>query len=116
MKVDAAGVQTFLPVSTYDSAQQKVVPVPVSLGAETDKLYLILNGTGLRGRPGLTSVTVEVGGVAVPVFYAGAQPDFVGLDQVNIGSLPRSLAGKGEIQVVMTVDNKRSNSVTVTIQ
>jgi uncharacterized protein (TIGR03437 family) len=116
LKVDAAGNQTYLPVSTFDSAQQKVVPVPVSLGAETDKLYLILNGTGLRGRPNLTSVTVEVGGVAVPVFYAGAQPDFIGLDQVNIGPLPRSLAGKGEVQVVMTVDNKRSNRVTVTIQ
>ena len=116
LKVDAAGKQTFLPVSTYDAAQQKVVPVPVSLGAETDKLYLILNGTGIRGRPGLSDVTVEIGGVAVPVFFAGAQPDFVGLDQVNVGPLPRSLAAKGEVQVVMTVDNKRSNRVTVTIQ
>lgn len=116
LKVDAAGNQTYLPVSTYDSAQQKVVPVPISLGAETDKLYLILNGTGLRGRPALSAVEIEIGGVAVPVFFAGAQPDFVGLDQVNVGPLPRSLAAKGEVQVVMTVDNKRSNRVTVTIQ
>jgi uncharacterized protein (TIGR03437 family) len=116
LKVDGAGNQTYLPVSMYDSAQQKVVPVPLSLGSETDKLYLILNGTGIRGRPSLSDVRVEVGGVAVPVIFAGAQPDFVGLDQVNIGPLPRSLAGKGEVQVVMTVDSKRSNRVTVTIQ
>lgn len=116
LRVTAAGAQTYLPVSTYDAVQGKIVPVPLSLGAETDKVYLILNGTGVRGRPGLADVTVEVGGVSVPVIYAGAQNDFVGLDQINVGPLPRSLAGKGEVQVVMTVDNKRSNRVTITIQ
>jgi uncharacterized protein (TIGR03437 family) len=116
LRVTAAGVQTYLPVSTYDAVQGKVVALQLSLGAETDKVYLILNGTGVRGRPNLTDVTVEVGGLAIPVIYAGAQGDFVGLDQINIGPLPRSLAGKGEVQIVMTVDNKRSNRVTVTFQ
>jgi uncharacterized protein (TIGR03437 family) len=116
LRISATGVQTYLPVSTFDPAQQKIIPVPISLGAPTDKLYLILNGTGVRGRPSLSDVEVEIGGVAVPVIYAGAQGDFVGLDQVNVGPLPNSLTGKGEVQIVMTVDNKRSNRVTVTIQ
>jgi uncharacterized protein (TIGR03437 family) len=48
--------------------------------------------------------------------YAGAHPDFPGLDQVNVGPLPRSLAGKGEVAVYLTVDGNRSNPVTLKIE
>ena len=33
-----------------------------------------------------------------------AQGQFDGLDQLNLGPLPRSLAGRGEVEVVVTVD------------
>ena len=44
------------------------------------------------------------------------QGQFVGLDQINIGPLPRSLAGRGEVNVVLTADAKQANPVTVNIQ
>ena len=44
------------------------------------------------------------------------QGQFVGLDQVNLGPLPRSLTGRGEVDIVLTVDGKVANTVTVTIQ
>jgi uncharacterized protein (TIGR03437 family) len=46
------------------------------------------------------------------VLYAGAQGGFVGLDQVNV-RLQRSLAGRGDTDIILTVDDKRANTVKV---
>ncbi len=116
LRISASGAQTYLPVFSYSAAGQRFVPVPVSLGADTDKLYLILFGAGIRGERNLADVSVEVGNQEIPVIFAGAQGDLVGLDQVNIGPLPRSLAGKGSVEVVIRVAGRRANRVTVTIQ
>jgi uncharacterized protein (TIGR03437 family) len=116
VRVDANGAQTPVQTYRYDSTQQRQVGVPISLGAETDKVFLSLYGTGLRGVQNLSDVTVEVGGVAVPVTYAGRQPQYEGLDQMNIGPLPRSLAGRGEVTIVTTIKGKRVNRLTVVIQ
>ena len=47
---------------------------------------------------------------------ASAQSQFPGLDQVNVGPLPQTLAGKGNCNVVLTVDSMTANTVTVNIQ
>ena len=49
----------------------------------------------------------------MPVLYAGAQATFAGLDQVNIGPLPASLAGKGTVNLVLTVESQTANTVEV---
>ncbi|MBL8172977.1 MAG: hypothetical protein JNJ50_32935 [Acidobacteria bacterium] len=116
LRVDATGKQTYLPVSQYDTAQQRYVPVPLSLGATTDQTYLVLFGTGWRSRSDLPEVQVQVGGSNVPVIFAGAQGDLIGLDQINLGPLPRTLAGRGSVNVVLTVESKRANVITLTIQ
>lgn len=116
LRVDATGKQTYLPVSQYDAAQQRYVPVPLSLGATTDQTYLVLFGTGWRSRSDLPEVEVQVGGSNVPVIFAGAQGDLIGLDQINLGPLPRTLAGRGSVNVVLTVESKRANVITLTIQ
>lgn len=41
---------------------------------------------------------------------------FLGLDQVNIGPLPRTLAGRGTVNLHLTVDGNRSNTVSLNIQ
>jgi uncharacterized protein (TIGR03437 family) len=116
LRVNAAGEQTYFATTRYDAAQQKSVAVPINLGPSTDRVFLLLFGTGVRGVQALADVEVEVGGSNVPVTFAGAQGDLVGLDQLNIGPLPRGLAGRGEVTIVLTVDNKRSNRVTVAVQ
>jgi uncharacterized protein (TIGR03437 family) len=78
-------------------------------------VYLILYGTGIRNRSLLASVTANIGGTNVPVLYAGVQPSFDGLDQVNL-TLPLSLSGSGEINIVLTVDGQTANVVTINIQ
>lgn len=114
-RVTTAGSHSFGLVFS-DAPVGEAVAVPIDLGAGTDQVYLNLYGTGVRGRSSLSAVSATVGGVAVPVLYAGPQGDLIGLDQVNIGPLPLSLGGRGEVQVVLTVDGKQANVVTVAIR
>ena len=86
------------------------VAVPVDLGASADPVYLSLYGMGFRNA---TQATATVGGLNVPVLALAAVPQFTGEDIVNIGPLPRSLAGTGEVNVVLRFDGKLTNSVTV---
>jgi uncharacterized protein (TIGR03437 family) len=108
------GQQSFEPIARYDAAQNRVVAVPLDLGPETDQVFLILYGTGLRYRSGVSGVRVKLGGTDAPVLFAGVQSDFVGLDQVNI-AVPRSLAGRGEVEISLTVDGKNANPVKITV-
>lgn len=89
-------------------------PVPIDLGSGSDQVYLTLYGTGMRGAGAFPTATI--GGSPVPVTAFVAHPDFVGLDQINLGPLPRSLTGRGVVNVIMTVDGKQTNPVTVRIK
>ncbi len=95
---------------SYESLER-----PIDLGAETDRVYLLLYGTGIRGRRSLEAVRVHVGGVPAPVTYAGPQPEFPGLDQVNV-LLPRQLRGRAEVEVSLVVDGRAANSVLVFVR
>ena len=77
----------------------------IDMGPATDDVYLVLYGTGFRFRSSLDNVTATIGGISVPVTYAGAQGGQPGLDQLNL-HLPRSLAGLGATQLEFTVDGK----------
>jgi uncharacterized protein (TIGR03437 family) len=58
---------------------------------------------------------VSIGGVNSEVLYAGEQGAFVGLDQLNL-RLPRSLAGRGEVDVVLMVDGRAANTVRINVR
>jgi len=73
-----------------------------------------LFGTGIRGAGGAVPVDVLVGGVKADVIYAGPQND-PGLDQVNI-RLPRSLSGRGQVDILLSVGGSPPNPVVVVIQ
>ncbi len=108
--------QTFEAVAQFDVAQNRFVPAPIDLGPESDQVYLILFGTGFRQRSALSAATIKIGGTDAPVLFASAAPGFVGLDQINLGPLPRSLAGRGEVDVVLVVDGKTANTVPISIK
>ena len=115
LKIKADGSQSYEPVGRFDSALGRYVAVPIDLGATTDQVFLLLFGTGWRFRSSLAGVTATVGGTTCEVFFAGAQGDFVGLDQLNL-RLPQSLQGRGEVTVAVSVDGKAVNGVSVTIK
>jgi len=115
LRVKANGDRIYEAISRFDTAQQKFVSVPIDLGPDTDAVYLILYGTGVRFRSALSAVTASIGGANAGVLYAGGDTGFVGLDQVNV-LLPRSLAGRGEVDATLTVDGKTTNTVRVNIK
>ena len=88
--------------------------MPVDLGGPADDVILLLFGTGIRGATGQPVVTARIGGVDAAVLYAGPQADFVGLDQVNV-RLPRSLVGRGESAIVLILEGKQTNTVTINV-
>jgi uncharacterized protein (TIGR03437 family) len=91
-----------------------VVAAPIDLGAATDQVVLEIYGTGIRAA-GTSGVKVTIGGIALPVQYAGAQGGFDGLDQINV-ILPRSLAGKGSVTIQVTANGIAANSANVSVQ
>lgn len=116
LRVKGDGSQSFEILSEASGAARTI-----NLGPPSDQVSLLLHGTGIRGRSSLTNVTAKIGGVDAPVSYAGTVTDtpFVvtpnaGEDQVNV-SVPRSLAGRGLVDVVVTVDGKVANTVQVSI-
>lgn len=93
-------------------AARSCLPAPLSLGGATDTLYIELYGTGIRGA---ASIQCYVAGQSVPVLYAGPVAAYAGLDQVNI-SIPKSLAGTGDVRVYVVADGVASNVVGLKIQ
>lgn len=103
------------PVARFDSAAGKFVSTPIDLGPAGDRVFLIAFATGVRGRSALSNVQALIGGVNALVSYSGPSPGLIGLDQANI-QLDRSLAGKGEVNVILIVDGRTSNAVTINIK
>jgi uncharacterized protein (TIGR03437 family) len=114
-RLKADGTQSFEPVARFDSAQNRFVAVPIDLGPETDQVFLILYGTGIKLRGAQSAVSATIGGATSEVLFADAAPGFAGLDQVNM-RVPRSLGGRGEVDVTLVVDARGANTVRVSIR
>jgi uncharacterized protein (TIGR03437 family) len=114
LRVRGDGSQSFEPVAVFDTTQNKLVARAINFGAANEQLFLILFGTGLRQNVGVSAVTAQIGGEPVEVLFAGAQGSLVGLDQINL-TLPRSLIGRGEVDVVLSVDGKAANTVRIAL-
>lgn len=114
-RVKANGTRSTESIAQFEQAQNQFVPIPIDLGPADDQVFLALFGSGFRFRSTLSAVTATIGGTTAGVTFAGAQGGFVGLDQANI-LIPRSLAGRGEVDVVLTVDGQPANAVRVSIK
>jgi uncharacterized protein (TIGR03437 family) len=116
LRIRADGSQRYEAVARFDAAQNKFVAIPIDLGANSgDRILLVLYGSGLRLRSALSAVTVEAGGINLPVDYAGAAPGLQGVDQVNV-MLPATLSGRGDINLSLTADGRTSNLVQLNIR
>ena len=115
LRIRANGNQIVEPVSEWNASLNRFVARPIDPGAEDEQVYLLLFGTGIRLRGSLSGVTVNIGGLGAQVDYASQQGEFVGLDQINV-LLPKTLAGRGEVDLVLSVEGKTANSVKVSVK
>ena len=112
--VRAGTVVAAVPV-TIASVAPGIFAASQLVRTESGAAYLVLYGTGIRNRTGNATVTCMMKGTPLPVTYAGAQPDYAGLDQVNV-PLPSDLRPTGTLSVSLMVDGKSSNVITVDMQ
>jgi uncharacterized protein (TIGR03437 family) len=114
VRANPAGAQT--PVAVFQcSGASACSPTPIDMGGEGDIVVVTFFGTGLRNNSSLANVKASIGGVDSPVVFAGAQGQFVGLDQANV-QVPLSLRGRGELPVVFTIDGQTSNTVRINLR
>ena len=85
---------------------------PIAVGSASAPVYLVVFGSGLGSA---TSGTATIGNVNATVAYAGSSGTYPGVDQYNI-LIPPSLAGKGQVDVVVTAAGLPSNTVNVVLQ
>jgi uncharacterized protein (TIGR03437 family) len=108
LRVKSDGQQTFEPVSQLDQTAGRFITKPIDLGPQGERVFLILFLTGCRHAQDTNndgnfneSVRALIGGDTLTPSFAGKQPDFVGLDQVNL-EIPRSLVGRGLVNLSIT--------------
>ena len=112
VRVMADQSQTIGPVYQLD-ASNNVTPLPIGVDPANGAVYLSVFGTGFQNAQ---SVAVTVGGQPVPVLWSGAPGTFPGLDQINVGPLPPSLARRGRVNIILTADGQTANPVEIYIQ
>jgi uncharacterized protein (TIGR03437 family) len=113
LKIAASGATSYTYAATC-SAPGNCVTAPIDLGLATDQVYLELYGTGIRGYK--TGITATIGGTPTATAPAFAvQPQYPGMDQVNV-LLDRGLIGRGEMDVVLTVDGVAANTVRINVK
>jgi uncharacterized protein (TIGR03437 family) len=100
---------TFQAVANADGSARTL-----GIGTASRPNYLVLYGTGLRRRSGMANVRLTIGGVETEVSFLGAHPSLAGLDQINI-KLPQELRGRGNVDVIVTIDGRTANTVGVNI-
>lgn len=112
LRVLLSGDRQDQPALTVDP-ERGIRPVPLDLDPANGAVYVSLYGSGWRG--GLAGLQVTAGSVPLPVAGAAAHSRYPGLDQVNIGPLPPSLADRDVIPVTVASGGLTSNPVTLSL-
>lgn len=99
-------------VDVFSCASGSCAPVPIDVSAGT--VVLSLYCTGVRGA-GSAPLKVTIGGQNADVLYAGIQGQYAALDQINV-VIPRSLQGRGLVDVVVSVGGTASNGGKIQIR
>ena len=108
------GTQQFTEQFAQQSAAGVITALPIDLGPTGDQVYLVLYGGNLGGGSTATA-TATIGDTPAEVAYAGNLIPANGVAQFNV-LVPRSLAGRGTVELVLTVNGKASNAVTLSIK
>jgi uncharacterized protein (TIGR03437 family) len=115
LRVRQDGDKVFAPVAKFDFEENRFVAVPIDLSNETEQVFLLLSGTGIRNHSGLANVRAKIGSENAEVTFAGAEGILPGVDQVNLRLQP-SLRGRGEVSVELSVDGRAANKVRIKIK
>ncbi|QOY91296.1 FG-GAP-like repeat-containing protein [Paludibaculum fermentans] len=114
VRVDPDGTQTPMEFAVTNPDTGAQDPVAIDLGPDGTQVFLVLYGTGLRFVSAPEAGSVSVGGEASAPAIA-ANPGYPGLDEMRF-LLPRTLIGRGDVDIAVTLDGATSNTVKVRVQ
>lgn len=115
LRLKANGAQSYESLVEFDPALNRLVMRPIDLGPQTDQVFLILSGTGIRYRSSLSAIHGMIAGITTQVIYAGPQIGLSGIDQIQM-RVPRDLIGRGETDVEVWVDGQQANIVKIKVK
>ncbi len=120
---DATGRGDAAALATADGVHYLPPPFDITVNGKPN--YVVLFGTGIRNATALNpgdengvaeSMRITIDGIETKVLYAGAQGQYVGLDQINI-ELPATLQGGGRrVEVVITLNGVEANRITIPLK
>ena len=94
---------------------RQIVLPPGTITVDERPVYLVAYATGVRNRSAIDNVQATIGGLNVPVIYAGPAGDAIpGLDQINI--LLSTALKRTYGRLIMTVDGVSANPVSVNVR
>jgi uncharacterized protein (TIGR03437 family) len=120
---NSAGTGDAAAIATPDGVTYQEAPFDVTINGRPN--ILILFGTGFRHAPApnpgddngvAEAVSATIDGRAVQVYYAGAQGQYNGLDQLNL-EIPQVLAGgpRRRVEAALSINGIVANRVTIQI-
>jgi uncharacterized protein (TIGR03437 family) len=112
---DAAGIETLADPSKPAHAGDVLVTYCAGLGVTNPAIPAGSPASLTALSPTVNSVTMTVGGVNAPVFFAGLAPGFVGLYQVN-ATMPTGVTPGDAVVVVLIVGGQSSPPVTMSVR
>jgi uncharacterized protein (TIGR03437 family) len=120
---DASGRGDAAALATTDGITYTPPPFDVTVNGRPN--YIVMFGTGIRNAAAVNatdengvaeSMRVTIDGIEARVWYAGAQGQFIGLDQINV-ELPATLQGGGRrVEMVVTLNGVTANRVTILLK
>jgi uncharacterized protein (TIGR03437 family) len=116
LRVSPDGSQTTQLAFDCSAGAGKCVPAAIDLGQPGDQVFLLLFGTGIRGRSALGAVrTVPFFEQFFEVLYAGPQSEYPGLDQINLRIKATPLV-LGDLPLQLFINGRATNEVTLRFQ
>ena len=110
-RITTDGASSFEAVAMYEKTSARFSPQPLAPAAAGERVFLSLFGSGFRAGS-RSEAFVQIGDLSLPALYIGPQPEYPGLDQVDV-ELPASLAGSGAQSVQLIVERRHSNTLTL---
>lgn len=110
-------IATPVPVFQCGNAPGSCTSVPIALGVDTP-VFVTFYATGLRGRSSDSAVNVTIGSQTIPAKSIASIDEtsaLAGIDQVTVG-ITLALRDAGEVDVVLTVEGKTSNTGRINIK
>jgi uncharacterized protein (TIGR03437 family) len=113
VRISADGSQVSTPVARCPAGICEAMPI--DRPSSTERVVLLLFGTGIRGSGGLETVDVTIGGHVANVLAVEGHSLFEGLDQVNVELLAEVVSGP-MVSVVLAAGGRLANPVALQVR